>query len=100
MYECICTCVCVCSVCTVEGGCRYSVSVSNSMKLVELFPSIYVNCELVSIDLLFVCVCVCACVCVCVRMYRGVFGDTHTLHLRKVGNSKTVGISPDPEIAG
>ena len=37
-----------------------------------------------------VCVCVCACVCVCVsvcvyvcvRMYRGVFGDTHTLHLR------------------
>ena len=25
---------------------------------------------------------VCACVCVCVRMYRGVFGDTHTLHLR------------------
>ena len=33
---------------------------------------------------LFVCVCVdvYVCVCVCVRMYRGVFGDTHTNHLR------------------
>ena len=28
-----------------------------------------------------VCVCVCKCVYDCVRMYRGVFGDTHTLFI-------------------
>ena len=31
---------------------------------------------------------VCVCVCVCVRMYRGVFGDTHTLSSQVSGEFK------------